>query len=154
MIDFESLLPRSRVMKIESPSSQKSVLQIASRLIAENNDRLSVWQILDGLLDRERLGSTAIDDSGVAIPHCRVAECDEPIGVLLHLDRPVDFGGHQVDILFVLVVARAEHRMHLDILGVIARVFIDEDVVDTLRQTDSNEELHETFQRLLMETVA
>jgi PTS system nitrogen regulatory IIA component len=85
--------------------------------------------LLDVLLAREALGSTAVGD-GIAIPHVRnpiVLDTDErPILSLAFLREPVDFGaldGVGVFALFTLVCPTI--RVHLQMLSRLAFVLSD-----------------------------
>ena len=51
--------------------SKKSVLELISKLIAKNLAAIPYEQILECLINREKLGSTGIGH-GVAIPHGRL----------------------------------------------------------------------------------
>lgn len=67
----------------ESLLSKKRLFERTAELLSEELG-LRSQAIYRALLDREKLGSTAIGE-GVAIPHCRVAQCAEPAGCLVTL---------------------------------------------------------------------
>ena len=102
--------------------------------------------IFDQLIAREKLGSTGLG-KGIAIPHCRAANCQEPLGTLVTLEDPVDFDApddRPVDLLFVLLVPEAAHQEHLDILANIARLFSQPDYCERLRAAKSDAALYST----------
>jgi len=107
--------------------SKKRVFESAAEAFGDAAG-LSKEAVYRGLLDRERLGSTALGD-GVAIPHCRIDDCDAPLGCLMTLSDPVDFSapdGEGVDIVLVLLVPTEATQAHLDLLaGVVT--FLSED---------------------------
>ena len=107
--------------------SKKRVFESAAEAFGDAAG-LSKEAVFRGLLDRERLGSTALGD-GVAIPHCRIDDCDAPLGCLMTLSDPVDFSapdGEGVDIVLVLLVPTEATQAHLDLLaGVVT--FLSED---------------------------
>ena len=107
--------------------SNKRVFESAAEAFGDAAG-LSKEAVYRGLLDRERLGSTALGD-GVAIPHCRIDDCDAPLGCLMTLSDPVDFSapdGEGVDIVLVLLVPTEATQAHLDLLaGVVT--FLSED---------------------------
>lgn len=87
------------------------------------------------LLQRERLGSTGIGD-GIAIPHCRVPGLERMVGLLMRMDKPVDFDsldGQPVDLLFVLLAPDHAGADHLKALARVARLLRDRSVLDRLR---------------------
>lgn len=81
---------------------------------------VDVTTVLDILMAREALGSTALGD-GIAAPHMRnpmVLNVRDPIVGLCFLSTPVDFGaldGRPVDVLFTLVTPSI--RAHLQLLA-------------------------------------
>ena len=75
MSSLDSLLNRQRVVCQLHAVSKKRVLELIAQHIAEDEGSLEVGQVYTGLLERERLGSTALG-TGVAVPHCRVPGLD------------------------------------------------------------------------------
>lgn len=149
MYSLQRLLAPDCTQAKLSASSRKRVLEHASDVLAERYD-LDAREILDALLTRERLGSTALGD-GVAIPHCRLATCPGAIGALISLDEGVDYDAPDeapVDLLFVLIVPQDAAEEHLQILSQLARLFIDDNNRTTLRGAASHLALFEAMQRL------
>lgn len=147
MIDFTQLLRCGSTHALASAQSKKAAIEDASELLADAFD-IDARTLLEGLLNRERLGSTGLGQ-GVAIPHCRCADCTGPIGALLTLREAIDFDApddEPVDVLFVLVVPESEQRTHLEILGALARVFDEPANLFELRSAKSREELFDVFQ--------
>lgn len=74
--------------------------------------------LLDTLLAREKLGSTALG-GGVAIPHPRdpiVLRVPAPVLAVCYLEPPADFGapdGRPVDVLFVMITPSVRDHLHL-----------------------------------------
>ena len=88
-------------------------------------DNVSEEQIARALEEREKIGSTGFG-KGIAIPHCRVENCNQPVGCLITLAEPIDFDApdnQPVDLVFALLVPDGEHQQHLDTLAGIARLF-------------------------------
>ncbi len=76
------------------------------------------------LLEREKLGSTAIGD-GVAIPHCKFAGLKNPLVMLGVSRKGVDFesvDGKPVHIFFLVVAAPEDPGSSLQILASIAHL--------------------------------
>jgi PTS system nitrogen regulatory IIA component len=95
------------------------------------------------LIAREKLGSTGLGQ-GIAIPHCRMDACPEPIGTLVTLEKAIDFDAPDdkpVDLLFALLVPGEAHQQHLDILANVARLFSQGNFCQQLRAAKDNEEL-------------
>ena len=143
MIRLENILPPGRSLVNVPGGSKKRVLEQIAQLIARDLPDLDAQQIFESLIAREKLGSTGFGN-GIAIPHCRLPGCSQPLSAVLRLDAPVDFDaidGAQVDLLFVLLVPEAATDEHLELLRQIASMLDRADVRERLRQADSNEAL-------------
>ncbi|ASJ75925.1 PTS sugar transporter subunit IIA [Granulosicoccus antarcticus] len=98
-------------------------------------ETLSDMQILDALISRERLGSTGLGH-GVALPHSRLSNIQEPIAALVTLNQGVDYesaDGQPVDLVLGLLVPEHCNDEHLKILAQLARRFSDEALRTSLR---------------------
>ncbi len=86
--------------------SKKHALELMSQALAASADAASVEEILEGMIQRERLGCTGLGRS-VAMPHTRLSGLEHSVGAFLRLDDAVDFDsidGAPVDLLFGLLV--------------------------------------------------
>ncbi len=139
----EILIPERCFCRMEW-HSKKRILTNISSLIAEQSSTLEPEEIYNGLMAREQLGSTGLGN-GIAIPHCRVANCTEIIGSLITLDEPADYDaidGKPVDLLFVLIVPEVRSDDHVKTLAGLAELLSDEDFCYTLRSTHDSEDLY------------
>lgn len=126
--------------------SKKRFLTTISEHIATHTPGLDADGIYTALLAREQLGSTGIGN-GIAIPHCRVGQCQQTTGALVKLSESIDYDAvdsQQVDLLFVLIVPVEETAEHLRVLGTLARLFHQDEFCGALRACQSNEELYRT----------
>jgi PTS system nitrogen regulatory IIA component len=143
-MQLEDILSPKRCHCQVTWSSKRRILTNISEIIGDQFNSLEPEPIYDSLMAREQLGSTGLG-KGIAIPHCRVASCTGIIGSLITLAAPVDYDaidGRPVDILFVLIVPEQKSDDHIKTLAKLAELFSDEDLCFTLRQTQSNEDLH------------
>ncbi len=151
MIDFHEILPLACVRAGSSARSMKMALEEATECLAARHERIDARLLLEGLLNRERLGSTGLGD-GVAIPHCRFGGCSKPVACLLRtrialeFDAPDDAG---VDIFFVLAVPPGEQNAHVEILGALARVFDNPANLVALRAAAGDQALFDALHRQL-----
>ncbi|HYQ81904.1 MAG TPA: PTS sugar transporter subunit IIA [Anaeromyxobacteraceae bacterium] len=113
--------------------------------------------LLDTLLARERLGSTALG-GGIAIPHPRdpiVLRVRAPAVAVCYLERPADFGapdGRPVDTLFVMVTPSV--RDHLHLLAALATALRDPALRERLAARAGLEALLAQLERLEREQAA
>jgi PTS system nitrogen regulatory IIA component len=153
MIDFRELLKIECTRSDQIAASKKSALERASELIEQHQPKIDARHVLEALMARERLGSTALGQ-GVAVPHCRI-ECDSPAAAFIHLQRPIDFDAPDqvdVDLLFVLVVPEQESTQHLDILATLARIFYLTSNLDALRLAESDKHLLDVMIQMIART--
>ena len=151
MIEFESILSPSCTHVGVDARSKKGVLEHACECLADAFPEIEPRRLLEGLLARERLGSTGLGE-GVAIPHCRFDRCDAPMACFLKTREGIDFDGPDdqlVDLLFVLAVPLHEQRIHLEILGALARAFDDPGNLASLRRAVTDQDLFDALQRQL-----
>jgi len=126
--------------------SKKRVFESAAEAFGDAAG-LSKEAVYRGLLDRERLGSTALGD-GVAIPHCRIDDCDAPLGCLMTLSDPVDFSapdGEGVDIVLVLLVPTEATQAHLDLLAGVVTFLSEDSTRASIRGAIEPEDLSRIF---------
>ena len=132
-----SELEDSRILKIAEWVQPQIVL-----LDADARDRTQAFEIaaaamgrllacdpvpmLRALWRREQVGSTALGN-GIAIPHARIHNIQQPLTVFLRLKTPLLFDapdGKPVSELLVIMVPPDEAgRDHLLLLAVVARLF-------------------------------
>lgn len=134
--------PRAVLCRVKAGSKKQALQEIAHR--ASEVYGLEVRAVFEGLLAREKLGSTAMGN-GVAIPHARMAGLNGIVALFAQLDRPVDFeaaDGQGVDLIFVLLAPQEAGADHLRALAKISRLMRDAGVRKKLRETDSEAALY------------
>lgn len=131
---LDDLLAAQTVLPALKAKNKKQALQELAARAAPVSGRTE-REIFDTLLQRERLGSTAIG-RGVAIPHGKLAKLDHLVGIFARLDKPIDFealDGEPVDLIFLLLAPEGAGADHLKALARVARVLRDEKVAERLR---------------------
>jgi nitrogen PTS system EIIA component len=128
---------------IVSAKSKDAILEALAERFAESYG-LDAAQVLDGLNEREALGSTGFG-RGVAIPHARLEGPNRPVAALLKLEEPVDFAaadGLPVDLVFGLVSPEHCGATHLHALAAISRLVRDERIHEALSEAPNIEALY------------
>lgn len=139
------LTPQRSLCRIQG-GSQKRLFERVADVLAEEREEFHPAELVAGMLAREKLGSTALGD-GIAIPHCRLKDCEESVGVLMTLSSPADYDapdGEDVDIVFALVVPSEATQEHLNLLADVARLFSQASFRDALRACRNGEALYTT----------
>lgn len=144
-MDLSSILSIERTNNAVSAGSKKRVLEHLSQLIHASEPALLTDALFVSFNAREKLGSTGLGH-GIAIPHCRVAECSDIVGALMRLSDPVDFestDGEPVDVVFALVVPIEATQEHLDVLARLVELFNQSAFCAALRSARSDRELYD-----------
>ena len=144
-MNIDSILVPERTICSLRASSKKRAFELAAKHINRSVPHLETGDVYRGLIEREKLGSTAVGD-GIAIPHCRLEGCDSITGSLFVLQDPVDFLAHDdepVSIMFVLLVPAFETTEHLATLGMLAERFQIKTYRKDLITATDNEELYQ-----------
>lgn len=134
--------PDAVLCAVRAGSKKQALQEIAHR--AADTYGLECRAVFEGLLGREKLGSTAMGN-GVAIPHARIAGLGQIVGLFARLERPVDFeaaDGQGVDLLFTLLAPQEAGADHLRALAKVSRLMRDPAVRTKLRETDSADALY------------
>ncbi|HWP27534.1 MAG TPA: PTS IIA-like nitrogen regulatory protein PtsN [Xanthobacteraceae bacterium] len=134
--------PNAVIPALKVNSKKQAIQEIAARAAAltGQNER----EILEILLQREKLGSTAVGN-GVAIPHGKLPKLTKLFGLFARLDRPVDFealDNQPVDLIFLLLAPEGAGADHLKALARVARLLRDPDIVQKLRDSRDAEALY------------
>lgn len=142
-MDLAQLIAKDAILPSSRAASKKQLLQeIGNR--AQEAYGLNARAVVEGLLARERLGSTAMG-AGVAIPHARLDGLNRIVGLFVRLDRPMDFeaaDGRGVDLVFVLLAPEASGADHLRALARISRLMRDPSFCAKLRDNAEAPVIH------------
>ena len=150
MIQFETIFTPVTVRFVNECHSRKSALQHAAQIIHQERKFFDSRKLLEKFTEREELGCTVIDDSRVAIPHCRLGECPTPIGAILRFIPEVHFGNAgAVALAFALVVPLERNDVHAQILKTIALVCSSPCQLTRLLEAKSPTSLRDAFLRFV-----
>jgi PTS system nitrogen regulatory IIA component len=124
-------------------NNKKQALQELAERAADLTGRTE-REILEVLMQRERLGSTAIGN-GIAIPHGKLPRLERLFGLFARLDRPIDFealDGQPVDLIFLLLAPESAGADHLKALARVARMLREPEITRMLRDSQDREALY------------
>jgi PTS system nitrogen regulatory IIA component len=131
---------------IPSLASQEknAVLQELAEGLAAHYRHLDQKKVLDVLLERERISTTAIGE-GVAIPHGKLPNVERVLGVFARSLEGVDFAsldGGPTHLFFVLIAPENAAADHLKALARISRLLKDDAFRRRLLAGKSSQELY------------
>lgn len=121
---LNNLVAEDRVLLDIKGEDRRSVLAEIAAVLKKRNRTLRNTDLVEKLLQREALGSTAIGD-GVAIPHCKIKGLKEPLVLVGVSSKGVDFAsldGKPARIFFVIVTSPENPNVNLQILAAIAQL--------------------------------
>lgn len=133
MLLSDFISPDSVVSSLKAKSKKQLLQDLSAR--AARLTGLPERDIFDVLLQRERLGSTALG-RGIAIPHGKLQGLKRIVGFFARLAEPVDFDavdGQKVDIVFLLLAPEGAGADHLKALARISRLLREGSAVEKLR---------------------
>jgi PTS system nitrogen regulatory IIA component len=145
-MNLQDFLPLENVIVGFRADTKLQILRQLSA-IAGRRTGLDPQKICLSLLEREKLGSTGIGE-GIAIPHARLEELEEPLCLFAKLSRPVDFEAmddQPIDIVVLLLCPAEAGREAVTMLSSVARRFRDERVLAGVCQAASPEEVYEAL---------
>ncbi len=134
--------PNAVIPALKVNSKKQAIQEIAARAAALTGQ--GEREILEILLQRERLGSTGVGN-GVAIPHGKLPKLNKLFGLFARLDRPVDFealDNQPVDLIFLLLAPEGAGAAHLKALARVARLLRNPEIVQKLRESRDAEALY------------
>ena len=142
-MSLTDIVAQNAIIPALKANSKKQALQELAARAAELTGQ-NEKQVLEILLQREKLGSTAVGN-GVAIPHGKLPTLARLFGLFARLERPVNFealDGQPVDLIFLLLAPEGAGADHLKALARIARLLRDPETTRKLRDLDNAEAIH------------
>jgi PTS system nitrogen regulatory IIA component len=118
ILDKDCIIPELR------SQNKQEVLEELAEALFQHQDNLNKEDLIEVLMDRERLGSTGIGD-GIAIPHGKIQDLDV---LMLSFGRSpggIDFDsmdGRPTHLFFLLIAPENSAGVHLRALAKISRL--------------------------------
>ncbi len=123
--------------------TKKEALRELSEVLAGSVKGLDAAGLLDMLLEREKLGTTAMGD-GIAIPHARIEALDRLLASFGRSRQGVDFDsvdGKPTHLFFLLVAPGREGSAHLLTLARLSRLLSSPEFRSKLLDVESSDDL-------------
>lgn len=142
-MNFNDLLYPATVRAHVDVDSKKTLFPLIGEMAAKSLG-LDASEVTEGLVERERLGSTGFG-RGVSLPHAKLQGLSGVRGMFLQLAQPIDFDAVDalpVDLVFVLLSPVDSGAEHLKALARASRFLRDERSVEKLRGVKSTEALY------------
>jgi PTS system nitrogen regulatory IIA component len=140
---FSELINKSYIIPEFKSSTKKQVLEELVGALASNKGEIDKVELLNALLEREKLGSTGIGD-GVAIPHGKLNGLDNIILLFGKSGQGVDFDAidrKPVCLVFLLVAPADSAGLHLKALARLSRMLREKEFKNSLLMASDAETL-------------
>ncbi|MGQ9672872.1 MAG: PTS sugar transporter subunit IIA [Candidatus Aminicenantales bacterium] len=121
---IHGLLTEETILPELASTGRDEVLQEMVRFLKEKERIQKDQELYEKLIQREKLGSTAIGD-GIAIPHCKLKEIEEPLLMLALSRKGVHFesmDGKPTHVFFLVVSPPDNPSVNLQILAAVAHL--------------------------------
>jgi mannitol/fructose-specific phosphotransferase system IIA component (Ntr-type) len=128
--------------------TREEALREIVRVVADRGIVKDQAAVLERLLERERIQSTAVG-SGIAIPHCFTDEIADLVIVIARAPAGIafdSFDGRPTHVVFLLMGNRQEHGLHLKALARIARLIKSTSFIDRIVGADSVDGMVRVFE--------
>ncbi|WP_422056001.1 PTS sugar transporter subunit IIA [Sphingomonas sp.] len=143
MHDLHDLVTPETVVSGVAVGSTKKLFALLAD-VASRVYGLDATLVAAQLAAREKLGTTGFG-GGIAIPHGRIEGLDAVRGVMMRLDKPVDFGAvddSPVDLVFMLLSPATAGADHLKALARVSRRLRDRGFTAKLRGAGSADAIY------------
>ena len=127
---------------LKAQNKKDAIIELID-LLKETKKVKKTEEIIDVVLEREKLGSTGIGQ-GVAIPHGKTDVLTEQVGVLGISKKGIEFNsldGEPVYIIFLLVGPVEVTGQHLKALSRISRLFKDKFLRQAIKDAETKEDI-------------
>ncbi len=144
---MDDIVSLGRIRSHISVSSKKRLLENLATLFCEGHSELETHGVLQALVERERLGSTAIGH-GVAVPHGRVKGLKQVLGAFITLAHDVDYDGAAqvpVRIVFALLLPEQATPQQLQLVSDLGVMFSDRAFCERLWRLEDPHEICRTL---------
>jgi nitrogen PTS system EIIA component len=132
------------IPNLHSKTKPEVIKEISER-VASQYPNINTERLIEILLEREKLCSTAVD-AGVAIPHGKLSGLSNIITAFGRSLEGIDFeslDGKPTHLFILLIAPENSAGAHLKLLARISRIFKDPDFRSRIMEARSQDEIHE-----------
>lgn len=143
------ILQPENVVPHVSGKTKGEVLEELAAALAVTNPSVSKERLVEVLLEREKLGSTAIGE-GIAIPHGKLPKIGTVLAAFARSREGVDFqslDGGPTNLFFLLVAPEDASGAHLKALARVSRLLRDKDFRRRLLEAETREQIYEVIRQ-------
>lgn len=146
---LSEIVPKEAIILDLKSKSKIEVMRELVRALKDSKIELDVEEVVQTLVERERLGSTGIGD-GVAIPHGKVKGITKVVAAFGRSKKGVDFDaldGKPVKLFFLLLAPVESTDVHLQALAKSSKMLQNKKLREKLLSANSKDEIFEVFDK-------
>lgn len=144
-----NLLPRNAILVHFDATDREAAIRELSEALASCIPNLKQDEVFCILLEREKLGSTAIGQ-GIAIPHARSSLLRRPVLCFAKSEKGVEFGasdGKPVYLFFAMLSPENHSTTHIKVLAKMTEILKNPSAREELYCAHSAEEIAEILNK-------
>ena len=135
------------IANLEADTKVEVIYELVTKFCeTKGRDDESLEKIVQACLDRESLGSTALEN-GIAIPHAKL-DCVNEVSLVIGVSKKgITFGdnGEVCNVFFLLLANKNNPSEHIKVLSSVAKLCSSSMFVRFLNAAKSEEEIMELF---------
>ena len=138
------ILPKESIVPDLRGKTKTEILDELASVVTTSRKDIEKERLVEVLLDREKLGSTAIGE-GIAIPHGKLMALGSVVAAFGRSREGVDFSsldGGPTRLFFLLVAPEDSSGAHLKALARVSRLLRNKEFREKLLELDGREELY------------
>lgn len=142
-------LSKELILPVLASKTKVDCLMEFAQAISKIHPELKKDDVAHILLEREKLGSTGIQD-GVAIPHGKIKHLENTVIVFGRSLEGIDFQAHDskpTHLFFVLLAPESATSIHLKLLARLSKMLKSPDLRGELLQAKDAETIYQTLCR-------
>jgi PTS system nitrogen regulatory IIA component len=142
-IKIINLLDPTCILPNLQAANKRGVLEEMAAVLVSGHKEITLQNVVEVLLERERLGSTGIGDS-IAIPHGKLPQLSQMLLAIGRSVKGVDFDsmdGKPSHLFFLLLAPVNSAGLHLKALAKISRMLMSQVFRESLMGSGGTEEI-------------
>jgi len=151
-VKLTEFIPKKAILPVLKAKDKKGAIQelVQAARKAFDNERFVVADIVDAIVQREKIGSTGIG-GGVGVPHAKLDGIKNVIGAFGRVAPPIDFSavdGEPVSLIFLILSPPAKGEAYLKALQKIMTALKRPNFVKFLKGAKTNGDIVEIFREI------
>ncbi|MDY6787448.1 MAG: PTS sugar transporter subunit IIA [candidate division WOR-3 bacterium] len=114
-------------------SKESAYIFLTEKIVEQNGLSVDKEYILKKLREREKLGSTVLNDK-VYLPHARLENYTDLNFAVLRPSEPID----NIQLVILILISAETSTIYLGALSAISKIVADEEIMDALMNADSS----------------